>query len=153
MPYTCEVHPQTAAPVLSMRSRIPSQALPDFLGKAYSGIFQYLAELGESPAGFPFVAYYNMDMHDLDVEAGFPVSKPLPGRDEILAGALPEGMVAETVYTGPYQEMGPAYEELTHWTQENGYEASGVVYEFYMNDPAQVSPEQLQTQIVFVLKA
>jgi effector-binding domain-containing protein len=152
MTNNCEIHQQTAAPVLTMRVRIPVQDLPDFLGKAYAEIFQYLAMLGEAPAGFPFVAYYNMDMHDLDVEAGFPVSKPLPGKEAIQAGALPEANVAETVFTGPYVEMGPAYEELSQWTKEQGCEASGVVYEFYLNDPAQVLPDQLQTKIVYILK-
>lgn len=152
MTYNCEVHQQSAAPVLFMRVRIPAQELPDFLDRAYADIFQYLAMLGESPAGFPFVAYYNMDMHDLDVEAGFPVSKPLPEKEVIHAGELPEAKVAETVYTGPYVEIGPAYEELSRWTKEQGYEASGVVYEFYLNDPAQVLPDQLQTKIVFILK-
>ncbi len=152
MTYKCEIHQQSAAPVLTMRVRIPVQDLPDFLGKAYSEIFQYLAMLGEVPAGSPFVVYYNMDMKDLDVEAGFPVSRPMPDKEAIHAGALPEAKVAETIYTGPYVEMGPAYEELTRWTKEQGYQASGVVYEFYLNDPAQVLPDQLQTKIVFLLK-
>jgi effector-binding domain-containing protein len=153
MAYICETYHQTATPVLSMRVHVPVHALPDFLSKAFSSIFQYLAELGEIPAGVPFVAYYNMDMQDLDVEAGYPVARPLAGRDEIQPGSLPEGPVAETIYTGPYVEMGSAYEELTSWVTANRHVASGVVYEFYLNDPAQVLPEQLQTRIVFLLKA
>ena len=41
-------------------------------------IAQYLAEQSEQPAGAPFVAYYNMDMQNLDVEIGFPVTACLP---------------------------------------------------------------------------
>ena len=39
----------------------------------------------------PFAAYYNMDMSALDVEAGFPVSKNLPGKDNIKAGKIDGG--------------------------------------------------------------
>ena len=152
MMYTCKIHQQEAAPVLSVRVRLPVHELPDFLDQAFSSISQYLAEVGEQPAGNPFVAYYNMDMQNLDVEAGYPVSRPLAGRDAIRPGRLPEGQVAETVYTGPYQEIGPAYEDLTHWVSAHGHQPSGVVYEFYLNDPARVLPEQLQTRIVFLLK-
>ncbi len=152
MTYTCKIHQQAAASVLSIRVRLPVHELPDFLDQAFSSISQYLSEVGESPSGPPFVAYYNMEMENLDVEAGYPVSRPLAGRDAIRPGRLPEGQVAETIYTGPYQEIGPAYDDLSHWISANGHQASGVVYEFYLNDPARVLPEQLQTRIVFLLK-
>jgi effector-binding domain-containing protein len=126
--------------------------LPGFIGEAYAKITQFLIELNEKPAGAPFVVYYNMDMQDLDMEAGYPVSQVLPGKDEIKAGYLLEGMVAACEYTGPYPEMGSTYEVLTQWIKDNGYEATGVSYEFYLNDPAETPPQQLRTQIVFPLK-
>jgi effector-binding domain-containing protein len=49
--------------------------------------------------------------------------------------------------------MAPAYEELTQWISGHGYEATGTAYEFYLNEPGKVSPEQLQTRIVFPLKS
>jgi effector-binding domain-containing protein len=148
----CEAHEQTAQPILSIRTRLSVQDLPDVLGESYGKIMQHLAEIGQNPAGAPFVAYYNMDMQDLDMEAGFPVAQALPGKDEIKAGNLPAGMVATCEYTGPYPEMGAAYEELTQWIKDNGYEATGVSYEFYLNDPAQTPPQDLRTRIVFPLK-
>ncbi len=48
--------------------------------------------------------------------------------------------------------MPPAYEELTRWTQENGFEPTGVVYEYYLNGPDDTPPQGLQTQIVFMVK-
>ena len=96
---------------------------------------QYLGELGEYPVGAPFVAYYNMDMQDLDMEIGFPVSKPLPDRGEIKSSALPAGKIAATMHIGPYDTVGPAYEALTQYAQANGYAPSGVaLYEFYFSD-------------------
>ena len=70
------------------------QDLPQALGKAYGAIMQYLGELGMPPAGAPFVAYFNMDMQDLDIEIGFPVMQPLPGKGEVQASAIPAGKAA-----------------------------------------------------------
>lgn len=153
MSYECEVKEQAAQPTLSVRTRTPVQGLPQVLGRIYGTVAQYLGEQGEQPAGPPFAAYYNMDMQDLDVEIGFPVSRELPGTSEIESAQIPGGRVATCVYTGPYSEIEPAYTALSQWMKDHGHEATGVVYEMYLNDPAQVPPQELKTQIVFPLRA
>jgi effector-binding domain-containing protein len=109
--------------------------------------------MGEPPVGAPFVAYYNMDMQALDVEIGIPVARALPGKDTIYAGEIPAGKYATCVHTGPYDAAGAAYTALTQFVMENGYEATGVAYEVYLNDPSNTPPEGLMTQILFPLKA
>ena len=152
MSYPCEAVEQPAQPVLSIRTRTPVQNLPDVLGKGYQDVLQRLSELGEHPAGAPFVAYYNMDMQDLDLEIGFPVSKKLQGKEAVQSSEIPGGKFATCLYTGPYPEMPPAYEALTAWVQESGQEPTGVVYEHYLNSPREVSPQELKTLIAFPLK-
>ncbi len=152
MTYDCHTYLQEALPVLGIRTQTPVEKLPETLGKCYASIGQYVAELGEAPAGIPYVAYFNMNMQDLDMEVGFKVEKPLPGKGPIQAGILPNQPVAECTYTGPYPEMRSAYDELNHWVEEKGLQPTGIVYEFYLNDPATTPPEALQTQIVFILK-
>lgn len=151
MSTTFEIIDQPSQPVLSIRTRTPVTALPELLGKSYGAIAQYLAELGEYPAGAPFVAYYNMDMDDLDIEIGFPVGKELPGRGDIQSAAIPEGKYAICYYTGPYSELKTPYAALTEWVTQKGYAPKGISYEFYLNDPGETSPEDLQTKIVFPL--
>jgi effector-binding domain-containing protein len=152
MLYPCEVKQQSAQPVLSIRTHTAVQDLPRLIGESYGQVMQCLGEMGEQPAGAPFVAYYNMDMQNLDIEIGFPVARPLPGKGPVQPGMIPAGMVATCMYTGPYDKMEPAYQQLTAWIQEKGYEPTGIVYEFYLNDPAATPPEELLTQIVFLLK-
>jgi effector-binding domain-containing protein len=152
MSYECKVKEQPTQATLAIRTRVSVQDLPQVLGKAYGAIAQYLGELGEQPAGPPFVAYYNMDMQALDVEIGFPVSRQLSGKGDIQACEIPGGKVATCLYTGPYSDIEPAYNALSQWMKENGYEATGVAYEMYLNDPGQTPPQELQTQIVFPLK-
>jgi effector-binding domain-containing protein len=78
------------------------------------------------------------------------VSAPLPGQGEIVAGWLPGGEVASTVYVGPYDAMDPAYEALGAFFERQGRHATGVVYEYYLNDPS-TSGEAPRTRIVFPL--
>jgi effector-binding domain-containing protein len=150
MSYQFEVKEQPTQKTLSIRTRAAVRDLPQVFGEGYGKIAQYLDELGEQPIGPPFAAYYNMDMDNLDVEFGFPVARPLPGRTEIKAGEIPGSRVATCLHIGPYSEMEPAYTALTKWMEDNGYEGTGVSYELYLNDPHETPPAQ--TQIIFPLK-
>ncbi|NWJ96274.1 MAG: GyrI-like domain-containing protein [Chloroflexi bacterium] len=143
---------QPTQPTLSLRTRTTVQDLPQLVGRVYGAVTQYLGELGEPPAGPPFVIYYNMDLQDLDLELGFPVSKVFPGKGEIKASEFPGGRVATCLYTGPYPECGSAYEALGQWVKDKGYETTGLAYEVYLNSPAEVSPQDLETVISFPLK-
>lgn len=115
-------------------------------------ILSYLNELVELPAGAPYTAYYNLDMQDLDVEMGFPVTKPLPDKDEMKAGEILPGRVVSYLYTGPYSGMEVPYNQMFQWIQEKGYEPTGVCYEYYLNNPDEVPERDLQTRIVMPLK-
>ena len=152
MSYNCELVEAAPQPTLSIRTTTSVQELPQELGKAYGAIAQYLGELGEQPAGAPFAGYFNMDMSNLEVEIGFPVSRAFPGKDDIKPSEIPGGKSARCLYTGPYNEIEPAYNALTAWAEENGYQTTGVAYEFYLNDPQETPPQELMTQIVFPLK-
>ena len=151
MSYPCEIKEQASQPTLVVRTRAAVQDLPQVLGRCYGSVFGYLGKLGQQPAGPPFMGYFNMDMQDLDLEIGVPVAQELPGQGEVQPSRLPGGMVATCLYTGPYPEMGPAYDALTRFIEDNGRQPAGPVYEIYVNDPTTTPPEQLQTLILFQL--
>lgn len=153
MSFQCEIKDQPTQPVLSIRSQTSIQDLPQVLGRSFGDVGQYLGELHEQPAGPPFAAYFNMDMQNLDIEVGFPVAARLPGKGNIQASEIPAGKIAACLYTGPYSEIEPAYTALTQYVAESGHEVSGVAYEMYLNDPTQTPPQELQTLIMFPLKA
>jgi effector-binding domain-containing protein len=152
MAHECDVKEQSSQPTLAIRTRTPVGELSQVLGQAYGAIAQYVGEVGGQFAGPPYVAYYNDDMEDLDIEIGLPVAPQLPGKDEIEAEEIPGGRVATCIHVGPYDEIESAYEALVHWVAENGYESTGVAYEFYLNDPAETPAEELMTEIMFPLE-
>jgi len=152
MAFTCEIKEMPVQQAMMIRTRTSVQNLPQTLGQCFGAVAQYLGELGEQPAGAPFVAYHNMDMADLEIDAGFPVGKKLAGNGEIKHGQIPGGKTGTCLYTGPYQEMPPAYEALTGLLADNKLEPSGIVYEMYLNSPMDTDPSKLQTLILFPLK-
>ncbi len=56
------------------------------------------------------------------------------------------------MYQGPYNEMEPVYEAMNEWLEENEYEPTGVIYEFYYNSPEEVPESELLTKIMFLLE-
>ncbi|MFD3157985.1 GyrI-like domain-containing protein [Haloimpatiens sp. FM7330] len=151
MDYKFELNEQPKQLVLSIRTRTAVENLPAECKKAYNDIFEYLNELGESPAGVPFAAYYNMDMKDLDVELGFPISKPVPEKDEMKLSEIPAGKQVSCMYKGPYKEICPVYDAMMKWIEENGHSPAGA-YEFYYNSPMDVPESELLTKVVFLLR-
>ncbi len=152
MKYECKIIEQSEQPVLTIRTITAVENLPAFFGEAYGKIVRYLAEMGEAPAGMPYGAYYNMDMKALDVEAGFPVAKTLPEKNDIKSGSIAAGKFGVTVHIGSYDSVEPAYDALTAYIQQQGYEPSGIAYEYYLNDPNEDPKVEPQTEIRFPLK-
>ena len=152
MEYSCELLDREAQPVLAVRTRARVEDLQQAIGSAYGAIMQHAGQLGAWPCGAPYVAYFNRDMQDLDLEIGFPFARRLEGRGAVIAGEIPGGRAATCLHVGPFQGLTEAYAALAAWMTEKGYEAAGPAYEFYLNDPQSTAPEALQTQIVFPLR-
>lgn len=152
MTFVIEMVETQAQPTLVLRAVTPVTELPKLLGKAFMDIVTHIMELGEQPVGPAFVGYFNMDMERLELEIGFPVSKPLPGKGDIEASQIPAGKQVTCMYKGPYMGMPPAYEEIKQWIKDNGYKAIGTVYEYYYNSPEEVPESELLTKIVFLVE-
>ena len=152
MNYQCQIERRPAQPTVSVRTQTPVTALSDVIGPIFGQVMQYVGEMGANPAGAPFVAYYNMDMANLDIEAGFPVDRALPDRGELIAGTLGAGDYATCLHVGPYDQVGAAYSALTEFVQQQGRTPTGVAYEFYFNSPQETPPEKLQTLVMFPLQ-
>jgi effector-binding domain-containing protein len=150
--YTCEIQEQEAQPTICIRTRTSVDRIPEVMGKAFESVFRYLGKMGAQPASPPFAAYHNMDMQNLDVEIGVAVSRELPASGEIHKGEIPAGQFATCLHVGPYTELTQAYDALTEFVKEEGYEVSGAVYEFYLNGPEEAAPEELETRICFPVR-
>jgi len=82
-----------------------------------------------------------------DVEVVIPVAKPVQGQDDITCYELPGGQMARIVHKGPYEKCAAAYRKLFEWIAENHKKVVGPIREVYLNDPRQVPPEEILTEI------
>ncbi|MDR2866500.1 MAG: GyrI-like domain-containing protein [Methanomassiliicoccaceae archaeon] len=142
---------QTEQDTLTVRTRTKVTDLPRLVGQVYPKLFAYLAELGEIPMDMPFITYYNMDMNDLDVEVGVPVSKTLPPRGEMAAGRIPEGKAVVCMFRGSYADTESTYNEMWKWAADNNLRPAGTAREHYFNDPMSFPESELLTKIVLTL--
>lgn len=99
-----ELREQGAQPVLFIRKRTSLEGLSLLIGESYGKIAAYLEELGQQLEDMPYTAYYSLDMQDMDVEMGFPVARPLPGKGEIEAGEVPAGRYVICMYQGVFPD-------------------------------------------------
>jgi AraC family transcriptional regulator len=82
-----------------------------------------------------------------DVEVAIPVAGKVEETEEIKSYELPGGKMAKTVHKGPYEECGPTYENLFAWLEAHGKQITAPTREVYLNDPHEVPPEGILTEI------
>lgn len=84
-----------------------------------------------------------------DIEVIFPISEffETAEDEEIQVYELPGGKMAKIVHKGPYEQCTPTYERLFSWIKENGKRIVGPIREVYLNDPREVQPEEILTEI------
>ncbi len=81
------------------------------------------------------------------VEVVWPVSGTVKGTKEMKVYELPGGKMAHTIHYGPYESCESTYLKLFDWIKEKGLRISGPIREVYPNDPREVPPEKIITEI------
>lgn len=137
--------------VFSIRTSTSMRDLPETILHSLAKVTGLLAERGIVPGGPPFAGYFNLDMNDMAMEIGHPIKYPIAEDAEVKVRTIPGGPAGVCLYTGPYQELATAYQQLNAYIESQGCEPTGISYEFYLNDPAVTPPDKLETQIVFPL--
>ncbi|MFA4859578.1 GyrI-like domain-containing protein [Methanoregula sp.] len=81
------------------------------------------------------------------VEIAWPVNGPVQGTGDIRKYTLPGGRMVHTVHKGPYETCEPTYLQAFAWIKEQGLTIAGPIREVYPNDPMEVPPEEILTEI------
>lgn len=72
--------------------------------------------------------------------------KANPSVDAIHRFVLAEGLCAQLLHVGPYNDEGPALEALhTRFVPDNQLELTGLHHEIYLSDPRRTEPAKLRT--------
>lgn len=107
------------------------------------------------PQGMPFARYEDFDpaTGKFTMIAGVPVSAGGKTKGDIRLVKYGAFTALKGRHNGPYDELSVSYGALQKYAEESGLELTGVVWEYYLSDPAQASdPTQLLTLIAMELK-
>ena len=61
------------------------------------------------------------------------------------------GKVATTTHIDPYGTLTEAFRDINAWMVSHGERATGSSWETYLSDPAQVAPQDMHTQIYWLI--
>jgi effector-binding domain-containing protein len=87
------------------------------------------------------------DPADMSWEVGFIVTAQAEPRAPLVKKVWDHPTVASIVHLGPYEKSGETIGRLTAWMKAGGCVADGPLLERYLNNPMQVKPEELRTEI------
>ncbi len=127
----------------------------DVIGKAYGELFKHIQVSGLKCIGAPFVTYLDDDcdaQETMTMEIGIPVAGDIKIDGRIQQGWIQNLKVVSTTHKGPYTELHNIWNHFAEWTKLNDYKIDGYGMEFYHNDPAEVKPEELITELLFPVK-
>jgi len=114
---------------------VPDQ-LTEWIPAACAEVAGYMFRHHIAPAGFAFARYHRLAAGLIGVEAGVPVSRPVRAAGTVAASTLPGGPVLSVRYTGPYDEIGLAYEEIADWLATERALRAGDGWEVYRDLPS-----------------
>ena len=115
--------------------RIPRPDMPKVMRPAIQELFAVLARQGVAPAGPVFAHHREITREFFDFEVGVPVGAPVAPDHRVQPGTRPGGLMARTVYQGPYEGLGAAWEAFDDWMVAEGYIPSANVVETYLRGP------------------
>jgi hypothetical protein len=74
------------------------------------------------------------------------MKKGLPGLEKVRLERLEEGLSAQILHIGPYDDEGPVLKRLhEEWLPAQGLIETGKHHEIYLSDPRKTPPEKLKT--------
>jgi hypothetical protein len=88
-------------PVLSIRARVDRHESAAFIRQALRDVHAYISEHHLQTEGPPFALCRSLPASDLDVEVGWPLTRPAQGSSRIRSGELPATMLPHTNRTQP----------------------------------------------------
>jgi len=124
--------------------------------KAMGDLFGFAMSQNAQFVGAPFALYHETSKEAIEkadaegasiLDIAFPIGAPIDEDGEFKVYELPGGKMARVVHKGPYDQCEPAYNAVFAWVVENGKSIVGPVREVYPNDPREVAPEDILTEI------
>ena len=163
-----EILEKEIGPVVEIEETAKVWQMPKIFGRDYEKINNYLVSNEAKCSGMPYARYVDMDW-EKEVNTGplgniiavlfkrwhffigIPGSKMLDSSGEYHAQKMKSQKYARALDKGPYKDVGPTYKALYEWASAQDITLQNEAIECYLNDPAGVKPEDIETEIFIPL--
>ena len=138
--------------VLGMRKTGPYKTI----GIMIPELCQFAAQNGIQMIGPPMYICHETSVEEAtkadkenkaDVEVAIPILERGKETEEMTCYELPSAKMVKALHKGPYREEGTTYEKLFAWLKANNKTIVGPIREIYLNDPHEVSEDNLLIEI------
>lgn len=163
------IEDQSERHAFEVSAQIPLWKIPKTLGENFPQILALISKSGVQKAGAPFACYLDIDWKAVANEGpfaqmwqlltrkqrmriGIPVSAPAQGTSSIESISREPGRFVTTIHRGAYHKVGQTYKIIAAWADENRVAMADHTYENYINDPTEVSSDDIETLIQIPLK-
>ncbi len=141
-----------ARQVLGMKKSGTYQLIPELLMKIYEFTIEKKIPISGAPVFLchevtPETVKEARENGTATIEVAWPVSGNVKGTKDMKVYELPGGKMVHTVHRGPYDSCEPTYLKIFAWIESRGLRISGPIREVYPNDPREVKPEEIITEI------
>ncbi|WP_224814103.1 GyrI-like domain-containing protein [Hasllibacter sp. MH4015] len=123
--------------------------IADAMGSAFAEVFGFVGQASLTPLSMPMAVYTVMDPKLLRFRGAVMVSPEDAAKASgaIKAETLPAGDAMHAVHVGPYDNLNQTHRALWDYMGAEGIKGTMPVWEIYVDDPAETTPEDLRTEI------
>lgn len=138
--------------VLSIRERgVYSETIPKLIGTLFSMVAPCGGENLPARMAGPIMFICHDEEYqetNADIEVAIPITGKAVIEDPgIEVRIMSGGRFVSVVYTGPYPDVGEAYQKIFSWLADEGLAPAGPTRELYLNDPGEVPESGLMTEV------
>lgn len=113
----------------------------------------YEKRSGTSLAALPFCKYSEWTAGGVTVDVGLEVQADASDDGEVSVTRILESRHAVVEHRGHFNELPITHAKLEQWIVENGYEANGIAYDFFMTSPEdEPDPSEWRVKVVWEVK-
>ena len=123
--------------------------IPELLEEVVEYVTAENLQITEPPYGIYMNSPHDVSPEELQYEMGITFTGDINGENRVKVKEIPAHQVVSTVYKGPYGHAAQIYPALIKYANENGYNIAGPVKEIYMNNPMEVTEDELLTEVQF----